>query len=80
MHFLIQSQLAKGEEIAICPSCSLLLRVIYDMVSLLFLSKLGESIVLTSFYHNFQMDYEDDSESEDEDVFEEAVETIIPVL
>jgi len=27
-----QAQLAKGEEVATCPSCSLLVRVVYDMV------------------------------------------------
>lgn len=28
----MQAQLAKGEEVATCPSCSLLVRVVYDMV------------------------------------------------
>ncbi|BGP12866.1 hypothetical protein JCM10213_009306 [Rhodosporidiobolus nylandii] len=27
-----RAQLAKGEEIATCPSCSLLVRVVYDMM------------------------------------------------
>ena len=30
--FVAQSQLSKGEEIATCPSCSLIVRVVYDMV------------------------------------------------
>jgi len=29
---VVQAQLAKGEEVATCPSCSLLVRVVYDMV------------------------------------------------
>lgn len=32
----LQSQLARGEEVATCPSCSLLVRVVYDMVGLFF--------------------------------------------
>ncbi|BGP36853.1 Diphthamide biosynthesis protein 3 [Rhodotorula kratochvilovae] len=27
-----RAQLAKGEEVATCPSCSLLVRVVYDMM------------------------------------------------
>ncbi|KAM0755717.1 zf-CSL-domain-containing protein [Meredithblackwellia eburnea MCA 4105] len=27
-----RSQLAKGEEVATCPSCSLIVRVVYDMM------------------------------------------------
>jgi hypothetical protein len=37
IEYVPQSQLAKGEEVATCPSCSLLVRVVYDMVCLLFL-------------------------------------------
>ncbi|BGP52975.1 hypothetical protein JCM8202_004059 [Rhodotorula sphaerocarpa] len=29
---ITRAQLAKGEEVATCPSCSLLVRVVYDMM------------------------------------------------
>ena len=31
LYFLLQGELMDGEEIAKCPSCSLMIRVIYDM-------------------------------------------------
>ncbi|SGY35654.1 BQ5605_C002g01787 [Microbotryum silenes-dioicae] len=30
--FLTQAQLSKGEDVATCPSCSLIVRVVYDMM------------------------------------------------
>ena len=32
--FFIQEELEKGDEIARCPSCSLIIKVIYNLVSL----------------------------------------------
>lgn len=33
LFFYLQEELASGEEIATCPSCSLIVKVIYDLVS-----------------------------------------------
>jgi diphthamide biosynthesis protein 3 len=74
-------QLAKCEDIAMCPSCSLIIRVIYDVVraSLCAIGLAGCSDHMPFFY---QLDFEDeapddepesDSPGEDEEESEEEV-------
>jgi len=60
-----RKQLANGEDIATCPSCSLVIRIIYDYVRLLY----------TFFYANdtnaMQLDFEGEGEDEEEEDEEE---------
>ena len=53
-----QLQLSEGEETATCPSCSLIVRVIYDYVRLSLPSVGSSDAVL-------QMDFEDYKEEDD---------------
>jgi diphthamide biosynthesis protein 3 len=58
-----RKQLKNYEDIATCPSCSLIIRVIYDPVSLF------KTFISTSHNMNtaLQLDYEDDPDSDAED-------------
>jgi diphthamide biosynthesis protein 3 len=78
---ITRRQLAKCEDIAMCPSCSLIIRVIYDVVraSLCTIGLAGYSDHTPFFY---QLDFEDeapddepesDSPAEDEEESEDEV-------
>ena len=74
-----RSQLANYEDVATCPSCSLIIRVIYDPVSYSLILILGESALIEDVA---QLDFEDEdpddeqgeSESEGSDENEEEEE------
>ena len=62
-----KQQLRDYEDVAVCPSCSLVIRVVYDPVGFFSLG----SRMLIEFA---QLDYEDESEEEDEDGAEDEEE------
>lgn len=59
-------QLADYEDIATCPSCSLVIRIIYDPVRPIYLL-LFDNLAHVSFKLDFEDEPEDDEESEEED-------------
>jgi diphthamide biosynthesis protein 3 len=84
-----RNQLAECEDIATCPSCSLIIRVVYDPVRRFILYRFHSSAYATSSQLDFEEyldENEDDSgeseeepkekedEDEDEDHFEDALE------
>ena len=69
---ITKRQLANCEDIATCPSCSLIIRVIYDPVSAL--SHFSFADELTPFqldYEDYESDEDDDSEGAEEEDEEE---------
>lgn len=64
-----RTQLRDYEDIAICPSCSLIIRVVYDPVCL------DVEIVVLKLIGLLQLEYEDEeSEEEEEEAEEEEAE------
>jgi diphthamide biosynthesis protein 3 len=62
---ITKSQLRDGDEVARCPSCSLIIRVIYEWVSLWF-ETCGPIVKWTLNYGWLQDDYEDYDSAEEE--------------
>ena len=65
-------QLADCEDIATCPSCSLIIRVIYDPVRLFAMCLARDPI--TDYFGVWQLDFEDEPPDDDDSGVEETEE------
>ena len=67
-----RDQLADCEDIATCPSCSLIIRVIYDPVRLLGMCLARDPV--THYFEIWQLDFEDEPSDDNDSGVEEVEE------